>query len=83
MVFPLVYLLYFYYAFVAVWLIFSLVAIYHLMKFGLANFLTYAISMGYLVISILIFSTSFYYINQIDWDVNASIFGLLVNNIFI
>lgn len=85
MTIPLIGFLFLYLLFVFVWLIFSLVALYHIMKYGQINFTTFFASFAYIAGSALILFLSYGYLSQIDWSVGltilqggAGIFG--VNN---
>jgi len=66
------------------WLIFSLVAIYHMLKFGFLNFTTFFIIFVYIIIAILLLVASYSYLSQIDWNLRISVLGNLFdnNNIF-
>lgn len=72
MAFPLVYLLYIYFGFLGLWLIFSLVAIFHMIKYSLANFRSYLYTMIYIAVSLIILIASLNYIMTIDWQMNVS-----------
>jgi hypothetical protein len=60
--------LYIYYAILSVWLVFSLVAVYHMFKFGFKNFITFTTTFTYMAISAVILLSSFGYISQVDWQ---------------
>lgn len=60
--------LYFYLAFILVWGFFSVVALYHMFKFGFRSVVTYLSMIVYIAISIFILMVSFYYIGHYDWD---------------
>lgn len=75
MVISLSLLLYIYYAFVAVWLIFSLICAYHLLRFSINNFVGFFTTFIFIAVSILIIFVSNNYINQIDWSLNFSLPG--------
>ncbi|MFH0891411.1 MAG: hypothetical protein V1867_01380 [Candidatus Falkowbacteria bacterium] len=78
MTFSLVILLYIYYAFLALWAIFFLAGLYHMLKFGFKTFFTFLSTFFFLVVAVVMLSVSFYYINQLEWDINISLFeGLL------
>ncbi len=72
--------LYLYLAFLLLWLAFSLVAFYHIIKFGFKNFTTYFIGFLYLIIAIIILGISFFYIAQVDWQ--RDIFNINNNSSF-
>lgn len=73
MSFTLILLLNIYYAFLVVWLIFCLVALYHLLKYGFKNLVTLGVIIIFITISALLLLTSFFYINQIDWSTEINI----------
>ena len=78
MSFPISIFLYFYYAFLFIWLIFSLAELYHMLKYGVKSAATFFITFGYIAVSIIIIAASFIYISQVDWQSELSIFpGLL------
>ena len=62
--------LYAYLAFLLLWAIFSITALYHMFKFGFKNFATYISVIIYIVISVIILGISYFYILQIDWNEN-------------
>ena len=74
MTFQLSALLYVYYAFLIIWLIFFVVAIYHMFKFGFKNFTTYLSTLIFIVVAVLLLSTSYYYISRIDWTISIGLF---------
>jgi len=80
MVFPLYIFLIIYLVFLFGWVIFSLVAIYHMLKFGFLNFTTFFIIFVYIIIAILLLATSYYFLNQIDWTLRFGIFDNLFDN---
>jgi len=81
MSFPLIYLLYLYFAFIFGWLIFSLVAMYHLVTFGFKKFSVFLIGFLYLVGSVFIFNTTYRLINdaEVDWQTKIYIFNQTIN----
>lgn len=80
MTFSISIFLYVYWAFLAFWFIFFMVAIYHIMKFGAKNFITLATTSIFIGIAVLILITSSYYINQIDWENYVNLFQGFFNN---
>ncbi|MBI2459566.1 MAG: hypothetical protein HYV53_03385 [Parcubacteria group bacterium] len=74
MTIPLIGFLFLYLLFVFVWLIFSLIALYHMIKYGQMNFTTFFTSFAYLAGSALILFLSYGYLSQIDWNVGLTIF---------
>jgi len=79
MTFPLYIFLIIYLVFLLGWVIFSLVAIYHMLKFGFLNFTTFFIIFVYIIIAVLLLAVSYNFLNQIDWTAQISIFGDLFN----
>lgn len=75
MTFPLYILLFIYLAFLLVWLILSLVAIYHMFKFGFKNFTTFFTTFIFVAVSILILAFSINSLAGIDWNLQVSIFN--------
>lgn len=74
MTIPLIGFLFLYLLFVFVWLIFSLVALYHIIRYGQINFTTFFASFAYIVGSAMILFLSYGYLSQIDWSVGLTIF---------
>jgi len=73
MTIPLIIFLYLYLLFVFIWLIFSLVALFHMIRYGQINFLTFISTFAYIGGSIMILSLSYNYLSQIDWNVGLTI----------
>jgi hypothetical protein len=74
MTFPLYYFLFFYGFFIFIWGIFSLIAVYHMFRYGFKNFFTFFAVFLYIAASIGLFYTSLAYINGIDWQLNVTMF---------
>lgn len=67
--------LYLYYASVMLWALFSLVGIYHIVKFsqiGLVSLLSVIIYVGG---SLGILNLSYYFLSQVDWEAPVAILG--------
>jgi hypothetical protein len=64
---PLSIFLYIYYAFLAVWTVFSLVSLYHMFKFGVKSFTSFFAAFSYLAVSFVILVITYNYCRQIDW----------------
>lgn len=79
MSFPLSLFLYIYYAFLIFWAIFSLVALYHMVKFSFINFTSFFTIVLYLGISAVLLKISFLFIGTIDWGINLAIFQNMFN----
>ncbi len=62
--------LYIYLAFLVLWLSFSVTALYHMLKFGFKNFVSYMSVFLYLAVSLIILGASFFYISQTNWSTN-------------
>jgi len=73
--------LFLYYAFLAVWAIFSLIGIYHVLRFGFKTFVTFFVTFAYLAVSVIILFISFNLINQVDWTLEASTGDLFNTNV--
>jgi len=84
MTFPLYIFLAIYGLFLVVWIIFSWVALFHMIKFGFKNFTTFFTTFIYIAISLLLLAGSYNFISQIDWQANISLLeGLFeMNNTF-
>ena len=66
---PLVYFLYAYYIFLAVWAILFLVGLYHMLKYGFKNALTMTVTFIFCVVALAMLLASFYFIGSVDnWD---------------
>ena len=79
MIFPLYIFLIIYLVLLLGWLIFSFIAVYHMLKFGFLNFTTFFTVFVYVAISFLMLAVSYKYLSQIDWRMNVAIFGDLLN----
>ena len=75
MSFPISIFLYLYYAFLLFWAVFSLAALYHMLKFGFKTATTFFVTCGYLAVAIIILAVSFSYISQVDWQSEVSVFS--------
>ena len=75
MTFPISIFLYFYFAFLFVWAVFSLAELYHMLKFGFKTAATFFATFGYLAVAIIILAVSFSYISQVDWQSELSVFS--------
>jgi ABC-type maltose transport system permease subunit len=73
MTIPLIAFLFLYLLFVVVWLIFGLVALYHIIRYGQVNFGTFLAAFIYIAGSIVILFFSYQYLSQIDWSVGLTI----------
>ena len=82
MIFELKLLLFIYYGFLVVWFLFSLIALYHMFRFGFKGITSLVTVIIYIAVSFLLSSVSFNYINYIDWDTEIEIFKWLGNNIY-
>lgn len=67
----LVIFLYIYYAFLFVWGLIALVALYHILSYGVRGLVTVFATLVFVGVSGLILSSSFFYIQQIDWTVSV------------
>lgn len=79
MSFPLFYLLVIYLLFLAIWLIFSLIAVYHMMRFGFINFVTFFAIFFYIAGAVIMLNISYNFLIPIDWLINVSIFNDLIS----
>ncbi|MBA3047872.1 hypothetical protein KKC83_00275 [Patescibacteria group bacterium] len=74
MTFKLSILLIPYLLFLLLWLIFSLVAVYHMIKFGFKNFTTFFTTFIFVAVSLALLAVSYSFLMQIDWDTQITIF---------
>jgi hypothetical protein len=74
MTIPLIAFLFLYLLFIFIWLIFSLIALYHMIKYGQINFMTFITTFAYLAGSAIILFLSYEYLSRIDWSVGLTIF---------
>ena len=74
MTIPLIAFLFLYLLFIVVWLIFSFVALFHIVKYGQVSFGTFIAAFIYIVGSVAILFFSYEYLSQIDWSVGLTIF---------
>jgi hypothetical protein len=79
MEFPLYIILIPYLIFILVWFIFSLVALYHMFKFGFKNITTYFTSFLYVLIATGMLAVSYIYLNELDWTVKISVLNNILN----
>jgi len=79
MTFPLYIFLILYSIFLAIWLIFGLVAIFHMFRFGLKNFTTFLTTFIFIAVSFLLLVVSYNYLSPIDWGINITIFDGLID----
>ena len=86
MTIPLIAFLFLYLLFVFVWLVFSLIALYHMIKYGQINFTTFITTFAYIAGAVVILSFSYDYLSRIDWGVGLTILqggaGLFGSNRF-
>lgn len=78
MTFTLTIFLYAYIGFICVWLLFSLTAMYHLLKHGFKGAMTFFTAFGYVAVSGLIILATFAYLEPVDWQTSVSVFGNLI-----
>ena len=58
-----------------------MIAIFHMLKFGIKNFFTLAMTIFFSGVAFFILFVSFYFINQIDWSEEIIIFESSMTNI--
>lgn len=63
--------LFIYFMFLAVWLLFSLVGIFHMLSYGFKNIVTLASVFGYIAVSVVILAVSAGYLLNIDWSLEV------------
>ncbi|OGF24327.1 hypothetical protein A3H09_01530 [Candidatus Falkowbacteria bacterium RIFCSPLOWO2_12_FULL_45_13] len=73
MTIPLIVFFYLYLLFIVVWLIFSIIALYHIIRYGQINYISIMAVIIYLAGVAVIFSLSFVFLSQIDWTASLAI----------
>ena len=66
--------LYVYLLFILIWLIFSIIALYHMIRYGQMGFISLLVILIYILVSVMILYTSYQYLSQIDWSAEITIF---------
>lgn len=79
MTIPLIAFLYLYLLFVLIWLVFSLIAFYHIIRYGQISLASFIAAFAYLAVSAVILYLSYQYLSRIDWSVDLTIFQVGVN----
>jgi len=64
---PFYILLIIYGLFFLVWFIFSLIGVFHMLRFGFKNFTTWATVFVYVAISLIMLAVTMAYINTVNW----------------
>jgi hypothetical protein len=80
MTFPLSIFLYIYLAFLAVWALFVFTSMYHILKFGVKNMITFSVTFIFIAVAVFLLFFSYLFISEIQWDMNVTILGGLFNN---
>ena len=65
-----------YFIFLAVWAIFGLVSIYHMLRYGFKSFVTPLAIIIYCVVAFFILSTSLMYLQGFDWSQELFVLNL-------
>jgi hypothetical protein len=73
MTIPLIAFLFFYLLFVLVWLIFSLIGLYHIIRYGQMNAACIFVIIIYLAVSAIILYLSYLVLSQINWNIGLTI----------
>lgn len=63
----LIIFLYAYYAFLAIWALIAVISLFHILSYGARDLATIFATLVFIGVSGLMLSSSFYYIDQIDW----------------
>ena len=79
MVLPLYIFLIIYLVFLLIWVIFSIVAVYHMLKFGFLNFTTFFIVFIYVTVAVVLLAISYNFLSQVDWILRFNPFEGLLN----
>ena len=61
--------------FLLLWFIISIVAVYHMLKFGFKNFTTFATTILFVGVSVAMLYFSYTYIIEIDWQTEITLFS--------
>jgi len=73
MTIPLIAFLYLYLLFILVWLIFTVIAFYHIIRYGQIGFISISVMLLYLVVTTAILYLSFQYLSRIDWQIGLTV----------
>lgn len=73
--FSLSILLYVYGLFLLLWIVFSVVAIYHMVKFGFRGVIAYLATIIFIAVSLAMLGVSWHYVSDINWDKQVTLFG--------
>ena len=71
--------LYAYLAFLFVWLVFVVVAVYHMFRFGFKNTTTFLTTVIFLIVAVFMLMASFSFIYKIDWNTEIEILPSISN----
>lgn len=74
MTLPLIYFLYAFYAFLAVWFVLCLVVVYHLATYGFKNNTTFFATFIFIAFSIILVLAVFGFIGKINWQTSITLF---------
>jgi len=74
MTIPLIAFLFLYLLFVFIWLVFSLIALYHILRYGQINFTTWLAACAYIAVAAMILFFSYQSLSPIDWSAGLTIF---------
>lgn len=75
----LIIFLYTYYAFLVVWFLIALISLFHILSYSVRDLATVFATLVFIGVSGLMLSSSFYYIDQIDWTTSVSLFNVDFN----
>ncbi len=79
MTFSLYLLLFPYFAFLFVWTVFSLAAVFHMARFGFKGLTSVATTFVYIGISVFLLMVSYGYISQVDWRQEVTVWQSALN----
>jgi hypothetical protein len=68
MLIPVAIYLYAFYGFLVFWVVMSFIALFHLLTFGIKNMVTFFAASIYIVISVLVITTTFTSMQPIEWQ---------------
>lgn len=75
----LIIFLYAYYAFLAAWFLIAIISLFHILSYSVRDLATVFATLVFIGVSGLMLSSSFYYIDQVDWTAPVSFFNVDFN----
>ncbi|MBU4216601.1 hypothetical protein L6270_00430 [Candidatus Parcubacteria bacterium] len=75
----LIIFLYAYYIFLAIWALIAVISLFHILSYGVRDLATVFATVVFVGVSGLMLSSSFYYIEQVNWTTPVSFFNIDFN----